>query len=119
MAKWTPERVEILTSMWIDGCTGQEIGNVLGLTRDAVLGRVRRLGLPSRPKPIFAPKTKPRVRQQTPEPMPIRTYSLNGVTLWRLSIQDRTFDRVDWFYGAKSDDRGHGRAKAASQGRPD
>lgn len=119
MAKWTPERVEILTSMWIDGCTGQEIGNVLGLTRDAVLGRVRRLGLPSRPKPIFAPKTQPRRRQQLPEPMPFRTYDQNGVTLRRVTIQDRAFDRADWFYGARTAARGRRRAKASSQGRPE
>lgn len=43
---WTPERVERLQAMWLSGCSAAEIAETLGtVTRNAVIGKVSRLGL--------------------------------------------------------------------------
>jgi GcrA cell cycle regulator len=63
---WTDERVEQLSKLWMDGLSASQIANALGngITRNAVIGKVHRLGLSGRVK---APSTaKPRVRSSQP-----------------------------------------------------
>lgn len=49
--KWTAERVEILTDLWMQGITAAEISKRLGnTTRNAVIGKVNRLGLSNIPR---------------------------------------------------------------------
>lgn len=69
---WTDERVEILKKMWGEGQSASQIAKELGgVTRNAVIGKVHRLGLSNRatgakseakakadPKPKAAPKPK-------------------------------------------------------------
>jgi GcrA cell cycle regulator len=65
---WTEERVEILKKLWQDGLSASQIAKQLGgVTRNAVIGKVHRLGLsgraaPSKPaRPAFkAPRPAPR-----------------------------------------------------------
>jgi GcrA cell cycle regulator len=46
---WTPERVERLRILWADGHSCSIIASMLGgITRNAVIGKVSRLGLPRR-----------------------------------------------------------------------
>lgn len=46
---WTDERVELLKKMWIEGKSASQIAKELGsVTRNAVIGKVHRLGLSSR-----------------------------------------------------------------------
>ncbi|PWE33306.1 GcrA cell cycle regulator [Maritimibacter sp. 55A14] len=46
---WTDERVELLKKMWIDGKSASQIAKELGgVTRNAVIGKVHRLGLSNR-----------------------------------------------------------------------
>jgi GcrA cell cycle regulator len=46
---WTNERVEILTKMWAEGNSASQIAKELGgVTRNAVIGKVHRLGLSNR-----------------------------------------------------------------------
>ena len=46
---WTPDRVEILTEMWMEGKSASLIAKELGgITRNAVIGKVHRLGLSNR-----------------------------------------------------------------------
>jgi len=46
---WTDERVELLKNMWAEGKSASQIAKELGsVTRNAVIGKVHRLGLPSR-----------------------------------------------------------------------
>jgi GcrA cell cycle regulator len=49
---WTDERVEQLRQAWMDGKSASQIANLLGhgLTRNAVIGKVHRLGLAGRAK---------------------------------------------------------------------
>lgn len=54
---WTEDRVETLSKLWAEGLSASQIAKQLGgVTRNAVIGKVHRLGLsgrakPSRPKP--------------------------------------------------------------------
>ena len=58
---WTDERVELLKKLWTDGLSASQIAAELGgVTRNAVIGKVHRLGLSGRAKPV---STKPRTRK--------------------------------------------------------
>ena len=48
---WTDERVELLKKLWADGLSASQIaGELGGVTRNAVIGKVHRLGLSGRAK---------------------------------------------------------------------
>ncbi len=52
---WTDERVETLKTMWNDGKSASQIAKELGgVTRNAVIGKVHRLGLSNRAQPAKA-----------------------------------------------------------------
>ena len=54
---WTDERVETLKKMWIEGQSASQIAKELGgVTRNAVIGKVHRLGLSNRATPAKAPE---------------------------------------------------------------
>jgi GcrA cell cycle regulator len=55
--EWTPKRVSALIALWNEGLSTRIIGERLGITKNAVVGKVHRLGLPKRISPI---KQKPR-----------------------------------------------------------
>ena len=49
---WTDERVEHLKALWTEGLSASQIARVLGgVTRNAVIGKVHRLGLAGRAGP--------------------------------------------------------------------
>ena len=49
MMSWTDERVEVLKKMWGEGQSASIIAKALGgVTRNAVIGKVHRLGLSNR-----------------------------------------------------------------------
>ena len=75
---WTDDRVEVLKKMWGEGQSASQIAKELGgVTRNAVIGKVHRLGLSNRAttstaakseaKPKAAPKApaKPKVEMKT------------------------------------------------------
>ena len=48
---WTDERIEVLRRLWADGLSASQIANNLGgVTRNAVIGKIHRLGLSGRVK---------------------------------------------------------------------
>jgi GcrA cell cycle regulator len=48
---WTTNSVELLTKLWADGLSASQIAAELGgISRNSVIGKVHRLGLPGRPK---------------------------------------------------------------------
>jgi GcrA cell cycle regulator len=52
---WTDERVELLKKLWWDGLSASRIAAALGgITRNAVIGKVHRLGLSGRAKSVSA-----------------------------------------------------------------
>ncbi len=70
---WTDERVELLKKLWQDGLSASQIAKQLGgVTRNAVIGKVHRLGLsgratPSKPqRTVFKAPRPARVVTSTP-----------------------------------------------------
>src|ERR1700731_5439529 len=62
---WTDERVESLKKLWGEGLSASQIAAELGgITRNAVIGKVHRLGLSGRAKSPAS--TAPRPRQARP-----------------------------------------------------
>lgn len=58
---WTEERVERLKKLWADGLSASQIAGELGnVTRNAVIGKVHRLGLSGRAKPTRSSAPRPR-----------------------------------------------------------
>lgn len=51
-SSWTDQRVEQLKMLWADGLSASQIAKQLGITRNAVIGKVHRLKLPGRISPI-------------------------------------------------------------------
>jgi len=84
---WTDDRVETLKRLWIEGQSASQIAKELGgVTRNAVIGKVHRLGLSNRTeteepaKPAAAPAAAPEAarpaaaaaRAETARPQPAR-----------------------------------------------
>ncbi|MGX9854689.1 GcrA family cell cycle regulator [Limimaricola variabilis] len=78
---WTDERVETLKKMWNEGQSASQIAKELGgVTRNAVIGKVHRLGLSNRtgvapqpspaPQPSAAPAQPSAPAAARPEPAP-------------------------------------------------
>jgi GcrA cell cycle regulator len=56
---WTDDRVATLTKLWADGLSASQIAAELGgVTRNAVIGKVHRLGLSGRAKPASSSARK-------------------------------------------------------------
>jgi GcrA cell cycle regulator len=72
---WTDERVEMLRKLWNDGLSASQVAAEIGagITRNAVIGKIHRLGLAQRAKtPIAA---RPRVaKPQRPQAPPPRAH---------------------------------------------
>ena len=79
---WTDERVETLKKMWAEGQSASQIAKELGgVTRNAVIGKVHRLGLSNRvgpgagrdeidepeAPPVAPPRAEPAARAAAPE----------------------------------------------------
>jgi GcrA cell cycle regulator len=81
---WTDERVATLKKLWLEGLSASQIAKQLGgVTRNAVIGKVHRLGLsgraapsqparptyrPARPRPAVAAAPAPRPVAAAPRP---------------------------------------------------
>ena len=79
---WTEERVAELMRLWEAGRSASEIGRLLGVSKNSVVGKAHRMKLKARPSPIkrggspsvrrtpVAPIAKPAVQVQ-PAPKPV------------------------------------------------
>lgn len=56
---WTDERISELTKLWNDGLSTAEIGKLLGISKNAVVGKAHRLRLAARPSPIRRMAVRP------------------------------------------------------------
>src|SRR5215475_7745673 len=58
---WTDDRVELLKRLWSEGLSASQIaGELGGITRNAVIGKVHRLGLSGRAKAPSSSVPRPR-----------------------------------------------------------
>ena len=63
---WTDDRVGLLTKLWSEGLSASQIaGRLGGVTRNAVIGKVHRLGLSGRATTSRMKSSRPRVRTNT------------------------------------------------------
>lgn len=62
---WTEERVDVLRKLWLGGHSASQIAAELGdgVTRNAVIGKVHRLGLSGRGQPTSTIKRQRRARR--------------------------------------------------------
>lgn len=120
---WTDERVEGLKALWSDGLSAGQIADELGggITRNAVIGKVHRLGLdgrapragggapagPRRPKPQVS-RPRPTVRHvtapppgplQEPEPSAVPDEPLHAPGEHRATLLELTPDTCRWPVG--------------------
>lgn len=64
---WTDDRVETLKKLWSEGHSASQIAKQLGgVTRNAVIGKVHRLGLSGRATPSRPVKRPPRLARPKP-----------------------------------------------------
>ncbi|HUG60928.1 MAG TPA: GcrA family cell cycle regulator, partial [Methylomirabilota bacterium] len=87
---WTDERVERLKSLWLEGLSASQIAAELGgVTRNAVIGKVHRLGLSGRTRPqVQSSRPQASARPKGPSrpsapsaPRPSRPLSIGNVAL--------------------------------------
>ncbi len=57
---WTQELIDRLRKMWAEGLSTAEIGRRMGVSKNAITGKARRLNLPMRPSPIRRAPAAPR-----------------------------------------------------------
>ncbi len=73
---WTDDRVARLSKLWAEGLSASQIAADLGgVTRNAVIGKVHRLGLSGRVKPASGGGSKPRRKPSTPRAKYVRNGS--------------------------------------------
>src|SRR6202158_4113946 len=78
---WTDERVETLKKLWADGLSASQIAAVLGgITRNAVIGKVHRLGLSGRAKSPSSAAPRPRKSRATSHMLRVSRSSMRGNT---------------------------------------
>ncbi len=108
---WTDERGEQLRRLWLDGLSASRIAGELagGVTRNAVIGKVHRLGLSGRIKaPAVAAGIRPKLAKpaeaapQRPTVLPVRgnvalaaSYQPAAMPLRRSSSEDRVVSMVE------------------------
>ncbi len=77
---WTDERVELLKKLWAEGLSASQIAAELGgITRNAVIGKVHRLGLSGRAKSPSSSAPRPR-KARSPSMMRIQRPAARGNT---------------------------------------
>src|SRR2546421_3223305 len=78
---WTDERVETLKKLWTEGLSASQIAAELGgITRNAVIGKVHRLGLSGRAKSPSSAAPRQRKARTHPHMMRVPRPAMRGNT---------------------------------------
>ena len=78
---WTDERVETLKKLWTEGLSASQIAAELGgITRNAVIGKVHRLGLSGRAKSPSSAAPRPRKARPHSHMLRVSRPSIRGNT---------------------------------------
>ncbi|MGE7154662.1 GcrA family cell cycle regulator [Methylorubrum rhodesianum] len=79
---WTDERVELLRRLWDDGLSASQIAlQIGGVSRNAVIGKVHRLGLAGRVKPIGPAAAQGRRKDDLPAEVEVEMVVVEEPTL--------------------------------------
>jgi GcrA cell cycle regulator len=85
---WNDERVETLKKLWAEGHSASQIAAELGgVTRNAVIGKVHRMGLAGRAKSPAAATARPRKPRSTANMMRIPRAAVRGNTALALAYE--------------------------------
>ena len=83
---WTDERIDLLQKLWGDGLSASQIATQLGgVTRNAVIGKVHRLGL----------SDKSRVKARNHRPSPQATVPASAPTPARPVVAESTIHKLE------------------------
>jgi GcrA cell cycle regulator len=78
---WTDERVELLKKLWADGLSASQIAAEIGaVTRNAVIGKVHRLGLSGRAKSPSSAAARPRKPRSATQMLRVARPAIRGNT---------------------------------------
>lgn len=91
---WTDERVELLKKLWTEGLSASQIAAELGgITRNAVIGKVHRLGLSGRAKSPSSAAPRPRKPRVAAHTMRVARPAIRGNTaLARVQAYDVEYE---------------------------
>lgn len=118
---WTDERVEQLKQLWGEGLSASQIAGAMGgVTRNAVIGKVHRLGLAGRATPA-APQPKAVVQPEAADPdTRMVSISLDSLSLSddRPTVSTIGNNQCKWPIGDPASDEFHFCGQSASAGKP-
>ena len=90
---WTDERVEMLKQLWTDGLSASQIARKMGgVTRNAVIGKVHRLGLSGRATPARVSTARISAGQAAPSPQRRHCQAARAFAPANLTIS-----KIKWF----------------------
>ena len=112
---WTDERISDLIRLWDSGHSASHIGRVLGVSKNAVIGKAHRLKLPPRPYPIRR-STGPRIPK--PTPMAKRTPKLPPRSVFRATRPRHGAPACLWPIGDPGDEGFHFCGASTVPGKP-
>ncbi len=132
---WTEERVEELKKLWSEGHSASQIAARMGgVTRNAVIGKVHRLGLsgraaPAKPKAVTVER-EPVVQAAAPsqpaperEPAPVRSVlrdlpPISDINAGRLTVSNIGSSDCKWPIGDPASDDFHFCGQPSTGGKP-
>ncbi len=93
--RWTGDRLELLKKLWAEGLSASQIARRMGdVTRNAVIGKVHRLGLSGRETTISSERgkrrpamPKPKRKPVVPLPEPEAAHTAGGDLITLLTIE--------------------------------
>ena len=109
---WTDDRVETLKRMWSEGQSASAIAKELGgVTRNAVIGKVHRLGLSNRTEepeaaaPAPAPAPEPVAREKPAAPRAVPQPAAAPLRPKKLTLMELTERTCKWPIGDPATDK--------------
>lgn len=126
---WTEERVEELKKLWAEGHSASQIAARMGgVTRNAVIGKVHRLGLsgraaPAKPKAVHPEPKEAAPVMEAPQRAPLRSVlrDLPPITELggsRMTVSSIGTDQCKWPIGDPASEDFHFCGQGATGGKP-
>ena len=83
---WTDERVELLRKLWSEGLSASQVAAELGpgITRNAVIGKIHRLGLAERAKTVVS--SRPRLAKAPRQTVQTRSAASVSLTVGNTAL---------------------------------
>jgi GcrA cell cycle regulator len=103
--EWPASRIEALVSLWGQGLSLTQIGLRLGVSRNAVGGKSRRMDLPRRRSPIEQKPRSVRVHCDTKQPLKPRPIERLREPGPGVSLLDMKWTQCSWVLGEPRDCR--------------